>query len=120
VDDINGRLIGEKIGQQAFDYASSYFERNTVLSSEKPVEIKTTLYPNPIMQGELLRIQHSHLTQISQVKIVSVSGRVIYDMLFSDHSGNTFSISTENILPGFYVVHVHDENRSESHLICIY
>ena len=120
VDDISGRLIGDRIGQQAFDYALSYFERNTVLSTEKFAEARTSLYPNPVMRGDVLRIRYGQIKQVSRVKIVSVTGKVIYDMPLSDTTVDTFSVNTDKIPAGLYVILMYAENKPESHLVRIY
>ncbi len=78
VDDIRGRLIGQQIGQEAFDYARQYFD-NTVTSTEPGVVAAQLLvYPNPAASGSTLRIQVPTQGQVSTVRIRSVQGAQLW------------------------------------------
>ncbi|MEM9985013.1 MAG: ASPIC/UnbV domain-containing protein, partial [Bacteroidota bacterium] len=60
-DDLPGRIIGERVGQEAYRYALPYFEGEVALP--KPPE--TLVFPNPLAKGERLRV----LSDSSEAKI---------------------------------------------------
>ena len=53
VDDIPGRLIGQKVGIDAFHYAEQYFGQTTAVAEENTGS-KVHVYPNPISKGQEL------------------------------------------------------------------
>ncbi len=58
VDDIPGRLIGAKVGKQAFEYARQYFDSEVVLSTRSEREKSVlTVYPNPATAGQTMTIE---------------------------------------------------------------
>ena len=64
-DDIPGRIIGEKIGIQAFNFADDYFKGlipNNPLSTTSP---EISIYPNPISPEGLITIKLSEVSSIS-------------------------------------------------------
>jgi hypothetical protein len=48
IDDIRGRIIGDKIGKDAFDLANQYFDA-TLSISENTIADNITIYPNPVL-----------------------------------------------------------------------
>ncbi len=120
VDDINGRLIGDRIGQQAFDYALSYFEENTVLGIDNVEVAFFSIFPNPVQRGDLLRIESEQVPQITRLELISVTGQTLYDMPLSYENSLRLSINTEKIPPGLYVLVLHSGDRPESRLISIF
>ncbi|MFY0607687.1 MAG: VCBS repeat-containing protein [Cyclobacteriaceae bacterium] len=79
-DDIPGRIIGEKIGQQAFEFGKQYF-KPTPLQSKLPSE-SNIVYPNPVNSGGMI-----HFTKVikGQVLLIDLSGKVIILAPLSDN-----------------------------------
>ena len=65
-DDIPGRIIGEKIGIQAFKLAEFYFNNFTSSVANELNNQPTKLYPNPIKAGELITVDG----QFNQAEVV--------------------------------------------------
>jgi hypothetical protein len=120
VDDINGRLIGDRIGEQAFNYALSYFEGNAVLGIEDLEVAHFSIFPNPVQQGDELRIISDKIEEISRIKIVSTTGQVLYDAPHTNYTGTRISFDTQSIPAGLYVVLLHTRNGPQSRLVHIY
>jgi len=103
VDDIPGRIIGEKIGKRAFIYGSSYF--GLVLGQEDYSMSYPKLYPNPVSRGQSIFIDHA--AQFDQYVLYNLSGQKKLE----------FKIPTSNKLlidvnPGMYLLQVTGRNSS--------
>ena len=63
VDDIPGRLIGRKIGQQAFSFAEQFFGSPATNTNERVANaLKVSVSPNPLRQGEALNLKIDQLS----------------------------------------------------------
>jgi hypothetical protein len=74
IDDIKGRIIGDKIGTDAFNLALEYFEgtlSNSVLNTESPVSI----YPLPFKDDFNIVTTESY-----NVNVYSLDGKVIMSL----------------------------------------
>lgn len=101
IDDILGRIIGDKIGKKAFEHAVSYFENKPIPKMDSDNNI--VVYPNPVkstspeifvtntrlgdsfylfdMRGKLLELdlkEFDDKSKISQLKLDSSISRGIY------------------------------------------
>ncbi len=110
VDDIPGRLIGEKVGIDAFAYAEAFFNGRVVLSVDKPENTPVTIYPNPVRPGETLSLsQHSGET-IKTISLLSTDGKKIMSW-----SPEATSLTTSIVLPdvkqGLYLLQTETNNN---------
>jgi len=100
-DDIPGRIIGEKIGKNAVEFAKKYFviESNTGISNELQAQIG--IYPNPVGIGEELKITNTRNNQAFQ--LVDLQGKVLQlkKVYYSDQNKTTV-LTVGNISPGIY------------------
>ena len=55
-DDIPGRIIGEKIGKNATEFAKKYFVNDSITGIAKELLAQVEIYPNPVGSGEELKI----------------------------------------------------------------
>jgi hypothetical protein len=76
-DDIPGRIIGQKIGKQAYEYGVTYFESSTP-TEELDIFNDVTIFPNPIQNGNVLTITHSELQNLNSIQIMDLAGRNIF------------------------------------------
>ncbi len=116
VDDIPGRLIGEKIGNRAFEKAKEHFGITTSIYPEKSKRL--TIYPNPINKGELLTIQVEGGTQNYKVEIIDVAGKVHHKQLAIPHN-NLLTISTKNFVQGINVLKISNDNGLFQEIIIV-
>ncbi len=68
-DDIPGRIIGEQVGIDAFNYAKTYFD--TTLSTNDEHIINRIVYPNPLVNN-LIKITNT--TETDEFALLSING----------------------------------------------
>lgn len=103
-DDIPGRIIGEKIGIQAFEYAENLFSgKVTAISSlENNVPDIIKIYPNPVIHGQTIMIE-SENAPISRIKIFNSIGSLVFEYV-NKFSSKRFSLDSDILEHGFYYV----------------
>ena len=110
VDDLKGRLIGEKIGKEAFDFAVQYFN-----TEEEPtlVEItKTTIYPNPTANE--VNVIVANKNENYTLALFDLTGKLIFREQKTELKS---SITLDGLSKGLYVLDVTHNGKSEEHLI---
>ena len=106
-DDIPGRLIGEKIGVEAFRKAKRLFQGLYFPALENT---ESFIYPNPISPNEELNIEFETLQDQSEVKIIGVDGRTLFaENVFAENGIITLTLELPKISSGIYMVVVKDE-----------
>ncbi|MEZ4802594.1 MAG: T9SS type A sorting domain-containing protein [Gelidibacter sp.] len=106
IDDIRGRIIGYKVGHDAYAHALDYF--NGTLSTNTPDEsiAATRLYPVPF--NDILNVNSSYNGQMA-VNIFSIDGKEVYHQDI-DKQATTVTIDTKSLPTGFYFVKLLDNN----------
>ena len=102
IDDIPGRIIGEKIGIDAFEFGENYFE--------KEVEFESVIYPNPA--GDFINIQYESDHQLN-IEIYDLNGRKILSKPVQFNNLNRFIINVSNLIQGFYIIYLVDDSNNE-------
>jgi hypothetical protein len=105
-DDIPGRIIGEKIGIAAYDFALPYFEPVT---EEEPGE-EIVLYPNPVVN----RLTATNLAETSTLAIYAMNGQVI---LHQELNADSPYYDMGNLSPGVYLVEITNTQQHIAKLI---
>ena len=103
-DDIPGRLIGEKIGRNAFALADQYFSgsKPTILAPEAVVA-----FPNPLEIGRLLNVKIVAPDTDGEAVFADLQGRELARVPFRASSSDLFvQFSTDQLPTGIYVVSV--------------
>lgn len=105
-DDIPGRLIGEKVGKEAFDFAVPYF--NSTLIDNLDGEI--VVYPNPVTNKEVF-VTHTRVTD--SFNLFDIQGRLIkiLNMSYNDTTGVTRLAFPDATSAGFYVLQVNGTSK---------
>jgi hypothetical protein len=96
IDDIPGRIIGERIGKDAFAFAESYFYQGYADIG--------VLYPNPAT--ETLNILYETDTSLA-VAIYDITGREIYREPAIFDLSNQVSVPVSGLFQGMYFVALH-------------
>jgi hypothetical protein len=111
-DDIPGRIIGEKIGIQAFEYAENLFTgKVTALSGiENNAPDIIRMYPNPAIQGNKI-IFESESKSLSRIRVYNSQGRIVHEYI-SKSPGNRLLLSTEDLAQGLYFVSIQLDKQS--------
>lgn len=105
IDDIRGRLIGEKIGIDSFNLSLEYFT-GTLNILEANDELPIRLHPVPFKDE--MTITHAINAEL-KVQFMSVDGKIITDEI---SLSNGQSINTESMASGIYFVRITDQNNN--------
>ncbi|MGJ8592983.1 MAG: T9SS type A sorting domain-containing protein [Aquaticitalea sp.] len=108
IDDIRGRIIGHKIGNDAYNLALQYFNNTLSVTSLESDSAATKLFPVPF--NHTLNLSSNYRGDMS-VNLYSVDGKEIYNQMFNKQS-NTIAVNTEALPSGFYFVKLLDQNNS--------
>lgn len=105
-DDIPGRLIGERIGVDAFNFAVNYFTED----QETPSKLESIVYPNPTEDKEV-HITHTKLSD--QFNLFDVLGNSISisNRHYNDSNGITTIVLPSSLASGIYVLRRNNESK---------
>jgi hypothetical protein len=99
IDDIKGRIIGEKIGKEAYELANSYF--TGTLSVESEMNNKNlTIYPNPFTEDLYIE---SNLEKNYILTVYNLLGNKVYSEKVNQ-SNKTINLS--NLKSGIYFIKI--------------
>ena len=98
IDDIPGRLIGQIIGNESFQFGAEYFENNLSITNPELLELK--IQKNPININEDIEILNTN--GLEDFKLFDISGKQIPINIkdFSDYT----KIKTDGLISGFYLL----------------
>ncbi|MAJ52261.1 MAG: hypothetical protein CMB82_11720 [Flammeovirgaceae bacterium] len=113
VDDIVGRLIGEKIGLSAFNKAKRYFE-GTVLTNLAQNSRDFKVYPNPALEKYLvIDLDSFGEGEDLNAALFDMNGRVAFEKKFSVLN-NKLMIDLTGLADGIYILRVYGELFDQS------
>jgi hypothetical protein len=107
IDDIRGRIIGEKIGKDAFDLAQEYFTGSILSVDEEEIQNNTLVFPIPAEED--LNIRTPYLQELT-LEIFSITGALVKTVVRRDHNG-LFSVPVSDLASGIYVLKGISENN---------
>lgn len=111
-DDIPGRIIGEKVGNDAFNFAEPYF-----YGKDKPIETTETIvvYPNPVKKSG---VSVSGTKLSDDFQLFDISGKYIEfrDKTFNENSGVTELKFSNKLHTGIYILKI---NKTVSKLLVV-
>ena len=104
-DDIPGRIIGEKVGNQAFDFAVPYFSSETITLSEQ----EQLVFPNPVVNFE---ITVTNTSLVDEFLLFDIRGRqvLINDVLYNEFNARTTLKFPHDTSEGLYILKVNDKS----------
>jgi hypothetical protein len=114
IDDIPGRIIGEKIGVQAFNKAIRYFD-GTVVSAEE-IEIDQSdllsIAPNPVSKGMAFRVNYEDENQNLRLELSDITGRQVFahDFSHTELKSGKFTIPS-HLHSGIYILSIKSGNK---------
>ncbi len=108
IDDIKGRIIGEKIGQESFDLAQQYFTGTLNDSSISLNKNNTDVYPNPVLNT--LHIKTNYLEEI-KLELYSLTGKLLFSTNRINHLGS-FDLQLDYLAKGVYILKGVSNNSS--------
>ncbi len=99
IDDIKGRIIGDKIGKEAFDFASTYFTTSLNIDSENDTQ-NLTISPNPVIENLFI---NTTITNLTRIDIYDVLGNKV----FSKEIDTSNTVNLSNLNTGIYFVKIY-------------
>lgn len=99
IDDIRGRIIGDKIGKDAFSYAEKYFS-GTLNTNSNSIKNKASIYPNPFVESITINTLNEDRYKII---IYNLFGKIIYSEFIN---GSKKTISLSNLQSGVYIIKI--------------
>ena len=98
IDDIPGRLIGQIIGNESFEFGAEYFENN--LSTIEPTLPKLKIQKNPVSLNQDIRVLNT--TGNENFKLYDISGKIV--PISVENLSNISTIKTQGLNQGFYLL----------------
>ena len=103
IDDIKGRIIGNKIGKEAFNFANTYFTTSLATQGENEPQ-KLTISPNPVIENLFI---NTTITNLTRIDIYDVLGNKVFSKKID--SSNAVNLSSLN--RGLYFVKIYTRNE---------
>ena len=104
VDDIPGRLIGEKVGQAAFDHAMEYIGEQTTATKDEILQTKIRVFPNPVSQEGIIYVDLVALEDSNPFswRLLDIFGRPV--IRWRKSSRKNLQMAGHEIEPGMYLL----------------
>jgi len=99
IDDIPGRIIGEKIGKEAFAFGEKYFSKRLAKSG--------ALFPNPAVENTTVLFESDAELRLS---VYDILGRLVMSIPAEFDAYNQCNLNTSPLLQGIYFVILRDGN----------
>ncbi len=113
-DDLPGRLIGEAVGKEAYEFATSYFHREQeVLATAGP---DFQVYPNPVKSTLYISFHRKSAAVLVQVYDLSGHCRAKQEV---SRIGNHMVLDVSALSAGHYILNVSDGKLSRSQLLFV-
>lgn len=113
-DDIPGRIIGEKIGVQAFEFAEDFFNTGPVTGIDEPQEFEGMSFgPNPVTAGEEVVITIPVVRGELTLSVNDPAGTILSQQQVIP-VGNQVRLSTVGLKPGLYIIQLRDSAQAGS------
>jgi hypothetical protein len=114
-DDMPGRHIGKRIGNDAFNTAVTYFAKiPTGIEKKSTFEI----FPNPVKRGGTLKIALGDYNK-GELAIFDVLGRSLYNSQLNTFGNSVAEVDCSSFPLGFYLLKIKTNNGVFSHKIII-
>ena len=106
IDDIRGRIIGEKIGVDAFNLSMQYFQ-GTLSTQDLVKENNFKLYPNPFSDVFTLKIDYAGLLEF---QLFSMDGKEVLSRVIE--TNKEVKIELPSLSSGIYFAKVVNGNKT--------
>ncbi len=116
-DDIPGRIIGERVGAEAFTLAGRYFSGEVTTSIDPPdnaaSERRLDVYPNPVDRGDRITISLHSFPSAVLVQLYNVLGQLVFTQ--GRVAASELMVGTEDLAAGVYVIRLISESGASGH-----
>lgn len=114
VDDLPGRLIGEKVGNGAFEYAEKFFNGSIVLGTQEALSTHIEVYPNPASNGSIISIRNLKKSKLKEIQLVEMNGRVTIIPNPTGKSADILEIKLPSLVKGIYILKLQFDQHTVS------
>lgn len=112
VDDMPGRLIGKKLGADAFNFAERYFTGQTTRVEDRAPAMATVpatsamkVYPNPINRGKLLTVELNRPASNVVVQLYNIQGQLVQTQTVQGTTNQKhIKLKTNGMASGIYLL----------------
>jgi hypothetical protein len=116
-DDLPARLIGEKVGTEAFDFGIRYFDDVVLGNTNVEFGQSVSFFPNPVLKGDALYLRFPTDRHDIDVSIWTLGGTLIYEGKSLVSHNHKLTFDTASFRPGIYVVKVMHKSNMVAKLI---
>ena len=111
-DDIPGRIIGEKVGNDAFNFAEPYFYSDEIIPEVSDISV---IFPNPVENGEI-NITNTNVND--EYQLFDMTGKYIeiLSQSFNEDTNRMLLSFPEETATGLYILKI---NKTRSKLVII-
>lgn len=107
-DEIKGKTVSHFVVGEIKKTAPAGLTFNTVLGVEDEIVESTKIYPIPVKQGELLKIESpfSIADRWEDFEIYDIQGKQVYkqELFDNGYDAEAYGIDTSNLKPGVYIL----------------
>ncbi|MEQ9402543.1 MAG: T9SS type A sorting domain-containing protein [Cyclobacteriaceae bacterium] len=111
-DDLPGRIIGETIGEEAFEFAAAYF--SPVITGLRKDRIELKAYPNPTTN--LLKVTLTKELSSYNVQLLDLSGKIMLD---KTEKNSQFDVDMTNLPAGSYILRIFSNDWQKQRIILV-
>ena len=108
-DDLPGRAIGVKVGNDAFDKASEYFNNPTTSIDQKDNWAEISVYPNILNSGSDIHIRLKENELIKTVRLLNINGK---NILFKKSNYPNVVFPTPDNLSGMHILQINTPKKT--------
>ncbi|MEO2084447.1 MAG: T9SS type A sorting domain-containing protein, partial [Marinoscillum sp.] len=105
IDDIPGRMIGKEIGNNAFNLAKTYFQRNDIINNIENYPNDYVIYPNPTRNDSFINLINESSKAISYIEMYDLNG-VKQNISIIDGLQRNYRINISNVSSGIYIIYL--------------
>jgi len=105
VDDIPGRLIGIKVGVDAFLYADKHFNGRISGTKKLTVSNDIKIYPNPAFKETSINVKWEHKDGRYEYQIYNIHGKLMKKDI-GELNFNQMNIPLDNLKTGIYILNI--------------
>jgi len=118
-DDIPGRHIGMELGPEAFQFAKTYFDGSSIITSVEETGSDVLIYPNPLInETALMKLDRS--VESMNVNVFDPSGRTVRNFNFRNRpNSEVVSLDLSGLSNGIYIIRATMDGSSTSQPLSI-
>ena len=105
IDDIPGRMIGKEIGNNAFNLAKTYFQRDDIINEIENYPNDYVIYPNPTRNNSFINLINESSKEISYIEMYDLNG-IKQNISIIDGLQRNYRINISNVSSGIYIIYL--------------